>query len=299
MSINEIRETIQKLEKIWEAPGGDPTLDPTATGGGPEANADYEFVRNWFVEHPGASQAEFIDDWFENGRDWPVRLSGEFALSYSNSAIRNRDASGGDSGDSGESSRQNPQERQDAITKAWLSGGHHWEKHITDPEDVAKFQKLVANAGGDPDRVFNKGPAPRPAGYERGTGKPMKGADGVKTRDELGLGPNPIQPAPKQSGPEGGDSSIPYGRTPGLQARKSAAQEAGFSSLADARQAGHPSGSAHTWTGSGAFEWTGSSGYEFKKNDNPVFTPAPKPKTDKYGNRIAGQPSATGGQGRE
>jgi len=71
--------------------------------------------------------------------------------------------------------------------------------------------------------------------------------------------------AEKQVGREnsgGGAPSGPYNpRTPGiraraegLQARMAAAREAGYPSLKAARAGGHPSGSEHTWTGSGAFE---------------------------------------------
>ena len=48
-------------------------------------------------------------------------------------------------------------------------------------------------------------------------------------------------------------------RAEGLQARMAAAREAGFPSLKAARAGGHPSGSEHTWTGSGAFEVGGPS----------------------------------------
>ena len=48
-------------------------------------------------------------------------------------------------------------------------------------------------------------------------------------------------------------------RAEGLQSRMAAAREAGFPSLKAARAGGHPSGSEHTWTGSGAFEVGGPS----------------------------------------
>ena len=67
--------------------------------------------------------------------------------------------------------------------------------------------------------------------------------------------------AEKQSGPEGGSDEVhgskskkspTAGRVPGLQARLAAAKAAGHATLKDARAAGHPAGSEHTWTGSGA-----------------------------------------------
>jgi predicted house-cleaning noncanonical NTP pyrophosphatase (MazG superfamily) len=76
--------------------------------------------------------------------------------------------------------------------------------------------------------------------------------------------------AEKQVGRENSGGGTPSGkynprtdairaRAEGLQARIAAAREAGFSSLKDARAGGHPSGSEHTWTGSGAFEVGGPS----------------------------------------
>jgi len=51
------------------------------------------------------------------------------------------------------------------------------------------------------------------------------------------------------------DKPVGYGRAEGLQARLDAAAEAGFDTLKQARAAGHPAGSEHTWTGSGAHAW--------------------------------------------
>jgi len=51
------------------------------------------------------------------------------------------------------------------------------------------------------------------------------------------------------------DKPVGYGRSEGRDARLAAAAEAGFASLKQAREAGHPAGSEHTWTGSGAHAW--------------------------------------------
>ena len=87
--------------------------------------------------------------------------------------------------------------------------------------------------GIDAERYWDAG-IPRPSGYERGTGKRMKGAEGVKTREELGLGPAVFTSPPKQTGREGegeiyGSQTprpVGHGREPGRWARLAAAQAA-------------------------------------------------------------------------
>jgi hypothetical protein len=97
MIINEIKDiknTIKKLNELSEAAPGTGAGGPGGRYASKDDDTDdkQNFVTDWFKDHPGATQADFIDDYIENRHDWPVHMNTAFALAYSSEAINARDS---------------------------------------------------------------------------------------------------------------------------------------------------------------------------------------------------------------